>query len=288
MTPNWSVGLTSDPVRAPGPPCAACATAPPVRAYPPPVRRSRGARIRHVAARVAEAAAVLALLAVVAFAARLANGPIYLQSVHDKIASSLQERIGYRYAIDLGPTYLTHDSFGVGLGFRRLTVRDVAGRTVLAAPAGKIGLDIAALFAASVKVRRLELDGLDLRLRVAADGALSIAVSGDESAAPIALPERRVWPRKPQSRRAGPRQRGGDGRGWTGDRPADAGQRALRDRQRGDAPVCDLQGLQSRLRSVRRRGDRQPLGLRGVRAVDDREPRRASATRHARRSKPTI
>ena len=38
-----------------------------------------------------------------------------------------------------------------------------------------------------VTVRRLELDGHDLRLRVAPNGALSIAVSGDQSAAPIAL-----------------------------------------------------------------------------------------------------
>ena len=110
-----------------------------------PVRRSRTARLRHVAAQVAEAAAVVALLVGVALAARLANGPIYLQSLHDKIASSLQERAGDRYAIDLGPTYLMHDSWGVGLGFRHLTVRDAAGRTVVAAPAGKIGLDVLGL-----------------------------------------------------------------------------------------------------------------------------------------------
>src|SRR5271157_3562651 len=153
-----------------------------------PVRRTRARRTARVVARVAEAAAVVALLAVVVLAACLANGPIYLETLHDRIASSLQERAGDRYAIDLGPTYLMHDSWGLGLGFRRLTVRDAAGRTVLAAPAGKIGLDTLALLLAQVKVRRLELDGLDLRLRVAADGALSIAVSGDGSAAPIALP----------------------------------------------------------------------------------------------------
>ena len=153
-----------------------------------PVRRTRGGRIARVVARVAEAAALVALLAVVTLAARLANGPIYLLALHDRIASSLQERAGDSYAIDLGPTYLMHDSWGLGLGFRRLTVRDAAGRTVLAAPAGKIGLDTFDLFLAQVKVRRLELDGLNLRLRVAADGALSIAVSGDGSAAPIALP----------------------------------------------------------------------------------------------------
>jgi hypothetical protein len=154
-----------------------------------PVRGARARRIARVVARVAEAAALVALLAVAALAARLAHGPIYLQELHDRIASSLQECAGDRYAIDLGPTYLMmHNSWGLALGFRRLIVRDAAGRTVLAAPAGKIGLEPFALFLAQVKVRRLELDSLDLRLRVAADGALSIAVSGDGSAAPIALP----------------------------------------------------------------------------------------------------
>jgi Protein of unknown function/AsmA-like C-terminal region len=153
-----------------------------------PARRSRARWAARVVGRVAEAGALVALLAVLVLAARLAHGPIYLQTLHDKIASSLQERVGDRYAIDLGPTYLMHNAFGVGLGFRHLTVRDAAGRMVLAAPGGKIGLDPFAMFLAQVKVRRLELDGLDLRLRVAPDGALSIAVSGDESATPIALP----------------------------------------------------------------------------------------------------
>ena len=49
--------------------------------------------------------------------------------------ASLQERVGDGYALDLGPTYVMHDSWGVGLGFRGLTLRDAAGRTVLSAPA---------------------------------------------------------------------------------------------------------------------------------------------------------
>ena len=147
---------------------------------------AREVRIARVVVRVAAAAALLAILAVVALAALLADGPIYLQALHDRIASSLQERVGDE--IELGPTYLMHDSWGIGLGFRHLTIRDAAGRIVLAAPAGKIGLDTFSLFLAQVKVRRLELDGLDLRLRVAPDGALSFAGSGDETAAPVDLP----------------------------------------------------------------------------------------------------
>jgi hypothetical protein len=129
-----------------------------------------------------EAAALFAVLGGLALAVRLANGPIYLEALHDRIALSLQERAGEGYVVDLGPTYLMHDSWGVGLGFRRLTVRDAAGRTVLSAPTGKVGLDPMAALMAQVRVRRIELDGLTMRLRVAADGALSIAVAGDDSA----------------------------------------------------------------------------------------------------------
>ena len=151
-------------------------------------RRVGIGRIAHVFARLAELALLFAILGALALAIRLANGPIYLDGLHDTIASSLQDRAGDRYAIELGPTYIMHNSWGAGLGFRGLTVRDAAGRTVLSAPTGKIGLDPFALFLAQVKVRRLELDGLDMRLRVAEDGALSIAVSGDAGAAPIPLP----------------------------------------------------------------------------------------------------
>ena len=153
-----------------------------------PARSLRTRRIVRLLVRLAEAAAVVAVIGVLALALRLAKGPIYLQPLHDSIASSLQERVGERYATELGPTYLAHDAWGIGLGFRGLKVRDAKGRTVLSAPAGKIGLDPLALLLAQVKVRRLELDGLDMRLRVASDGAVSFAVSGDATEAPIALP----------------------------------------------------------------------------------------------------
>ena len=107
--------------------------------------------------------------------------------MHDQIQTSLQERVGDRYAIALGPTYLMHNSWGVGLGFKGFTVRDAAGRTVLSAPSGKLGLNPFTLPFLDVRVSRLELDGLDMRLRVAADGALSLAVASDSGATPIPL-----------------------------------------------------------------------------------------------------
>ena len=151
-------------------------------------RGLRFGRILRLLARSAEVFAVLLLAGGIVLASVLARGPIELAGLHDQIASSLQERVGDRYAIKLGPTYLMHDSWGVGLGFGGLTVRDAEGRMVLSAPGGKVGLDPFALLMARVQVRRLELDGLYTRLRVAADGQLSIAASNDAGATPIALP----------------------------------------------------------------------------------------------------
>jgi uncharacterized protein YhdP len=151
-------------------------------------RRRRAGRIAHAAARAAELIAVLAFAGAIILAVRLASRPIYLESLRDRIAANLQERAGDRYAVELGPTFVMHDSWGVGLGFRGLKVRDSAGRTVLSAPGGKIGLDPFAALIAQVRVRRLELDRLDMRLRVSADGALSIAVSGDTGGESITLP----------------------------------------------------------------------------------------------------
>ena len=119
------------------------------------------------------------------------------------------------------------DSRGVGLGFKGLTVRDAAGRTVLSAPSGKLGLDPFAAALLDVRVRRLELDGLDLRLRVAADGALSLAVASDLGVTPILSPARPWRGRGPATAalvRAAAETMAGAAQG----RPAHARQRSFR------------------------------------------------------------
>ena len=57
---------------------------------------------------------------------------------------------------------------------------------MVSAPGGRIGLDALALFSLAVKVRRLELDGLQLALRVGPNGELSLS-AGDADAAAIPL-----------------------------------------------------------------------------------------------------
>ena len=110
-----SVGLGSDIARAPGPPCGAWwTTADGVRL--PGWKRNAGVRrrLRHVAVHCAEALGLVALAAFALLAFRLSSGPIYFDWLHDRVASSLQDRIGGGYSVQLGPTYVMHDSWGLG------------------------------------------------------------------------------------------------------------------------------------------------------------------------------
>ncbi len=117
----------------------------------------------------------------------LGSGPISLASLNPRIAQSLEERFGDRYTVSIGSTYLVRTDGGITVGFGGLTLRDRSGRPVLSAPRGRVGLDALSLLALDVKVHRLELDGLDLRLRLRQDGVLSIAAASNSSAATIEL-----------------------------------------------------------------------------------------------------
>ncbi len=144
------------------------------------------------ARRIVLGVGLVAVLAVAAtfgsLALLLASGPINLESLNPRIASSLQERLGPRYVVSIGPTSLMRGDGGVALGFAGIVIRDAGGRAVLSAPRGRVGLDVWSLLTLEVKVRRLELEGLDLRLRVQPDGALSIAAAADADAASIDVP----------------------------------------------------------------------------------------------------
>ena len=150
-------------------------------------RRSMTMSAWRILVRAIELFIVVVLIGAGALAIRLSSGPVYLDAMRERVASSLHERLAGRYEIDIRRLYLMHDNWGVGLGFDGLQVNDPHGRTVVSAPQGQIGLDPLALLIGQVTVRRVQVDGLGVRLHVAKDGALSIAVSGDGSATPIML-----------------------------------------------------------------------------------------------------
>jgi Protein of unknown function/AsmA-like C-terminal region len=130
----------------------------------------------------------LVLLGFGLLAWRLSQGPIGLDSLTPRIAQSLEERFGHRYSFALGPTILERGENGVAISFQGVAIRDRAGRTLVSAPKGDISLDLPALATLEVKAKRLELVGLDLRLTVQPDGALSVEGAKEPDAVAIDLP----------------------------------------------------------------------------------------------------
>ncbi len=133
------------------------------------------------------AAMVVVALAGVGIAYLMATGPINLESLKPRIAQSLEDKLGAGYRVSIGPTFLMSRRTGVALGFKDISIRDRDGRSVLVAPSGRVGLDAFALMAMQIKVRRLEFDGLNVKLRVRANGALSIAAGAQTDAAAIEI-----------------------------------------------------------------------------------------------------
>ena len=139
-----------------------------------------------VALGVAGVLVTLVLVVAGAGFAWLGSGPISLESLQPAIAASLQSRLQPGYHVALGPTSISRGAHGLGVGFQRPPHPDPQGRVVLGRPGGRIGLDAFALLSMQVKVRRLELDGLQLALQVGPHGELSLAAAA-ENAAPISL-----------------------------------------------------------------------------------------------------
>lgn len=162
-------------------------------ARPQPVR-VRGSRFLsgRLALRICLAAAAFvfatALLVGGGVGVLLARGPISLESLKPSLEQSLQEKLGGRYRVSIGPLAVTADHGGFGIGVGGIQINDLGGRTVVAAPHGRIGLDVLALlFQFEAKVRRIEFDGLVVRLRVHPDGTVSVAAAPSTDAAPIEL-----------------------------------------------------------------------------------------------------
>ena len=154
-------------------------------------RRKRpllGCHARRFVLGLAAFVVLAAAVAVGAGAFLLSAGPISLVGLNPRIAQSLQERLGPRYVVSIGPTSLARADGGLAFSFSGISIRDRSGRAVLSAPGGRVGLDAWSLLQFNIKVKRLDLDGLDLRLRVRPDGALSIAAAADADATTIDLP----------------------------------------------------------------------------------------------------
>ena len=149
-------------------------------------RRRRGGLLRVSLGLCAVLVTLLLAAAGLGFVA-ISRGPIPLDALRPAVAENLQSRLAPGYRVSLGPISLSRGPNGLGLSFEGLKLRDPQGRAVVDAPGGRIGLDALALFGARVKVRSLALDGLQIAMRIGADGQLSLS-AGPEGSTSIKLP----------------------------------------------------------------------------------------------------
>jgi hypothetical protein len=150
-------------------------------------RRRRPSGVARLALALGGVVVTLALVAAGVGFVAISRGPIPLDALQPAIAENLQSRLAPGYKVKLGPISLSHGASGLGLAFSGLSLSDPQGRKVVDAPGGRIGLDALALLGLSVKVRSLALEGLQIALKIGADGQLSLS-AGSEGAAPLTLP----------------------------------------------------------------------------------------------------
>ena len=150
-------------------------------------RRRRASGFARLALALGGVIVTLALVAAGVGFVAISRGPIPLDALQPAIAENLQSRLAPGYKVKLGPISLSHGASGLGIAFSGLSLSDPKGRKVVDAPGGRIGLDALALLAFSVKVRSLALEGLQIALKIGADGQLALS-AGSEDAVPLTLP----------------------------------------------------------------------------------------------------
>ena len=149
------------------PPCDGRAAAKPPRRWTPQ-------RIAFSCCKLTAGLVVLAIVALGLLVARMQQGPIPLEGLGQKIASSLHERFGgVQFA--LGATALVQRGFGPTLTIDSLAVTGRDGTPILTAPKAEVFVDPFALMFGKVVPRRLDVFDVTLRLVLLRNGNLAVA-----------------------------------------------------------------------------------------------------------------
>ena len=103
------------------------------------------------------------------------TGALNLDRFAPAIEASLAKNVFPGDKVSLGALRLKREGWAAAVSFANLSVSDSNGRMIVLAPRGTLGVDALALFTGSVRLRRVELDGLDLKIAIKPDGSVSVA-----------------------------------------------------------------------------------------------------------------
>jgi len=113
------------------------------------------------------------------FVARLALGPLVIDSLAPQIAKALDDRFGHRYEFGFGGTAIVRNGYAPALSIDKLSIKEPSGRMILTAPRAEVSVDLLALSVGRVTPRRLEIFDVEVHLTLRPDGSLALPVASD-------------------------------------------------------------------------------------------------------------
>ena len=170
-------------------------------------RRPRAAAARRAGACAARAAsparglsfALMALLCGLGLVVvALAFGRVSLDPFKPFLVSSLQQRLGPGYTLAVEGIGIERQDRGLALAVNGLTLNRADGHRVLSAPKADLIFDPLSLLAGQIRPSRVDIDGLNVELRVLEDGALDLTAAGEPAAPSAAAPGPEAAPSAPE------------------------------------------------------------------------------------------
>ncbi|MGB6326007.1 MAG: hypothetical protein WBG11_09600, partial [Methylocella sp.] len=120
--------------------------------------------------------------------ARLALGPLAIDSFAPQIAKALDDRFGHRYEFGFGGTAIVKNGFAPALSIDKLSIKEPSGRMILTAPRAEVSVDPLALIVGRVTPRRLEIFDVEVHLALRPDGSLALPVASNAGEAVALTP----------------------------------------------------------------------------------------------------
>ncbi len=135
-------------------------------------------------------ALTMALVVVGALMVRLANGPLSINGVTERIAGELGARLGADYRVELGASSIERVGSGLRLAMAGLSVRRQDGKAIFVAPRAEVSIAMAPLLIGSIKPTRVQIFDVELGLTILENGELAISAGAE----PISLGPRPAAP----------------------------------------------------------------------------------------------
>ena len=112
---------------------------------------------------------------------RLANGPLSINGVTDRIAGELGARLGADYRVELGASSIERVGSGLRLAMAGLSVRRQDGKAIFVAPRAEVSIAMAPLLIGSIKPTRVQIFDVELGLTILENGELAISAGAEPS-----------------------------------------------------------------------------------------------------------